>query len=199
MALLTDSPLERIQALPNFMAQRQSMASQVMERLKKVIPAYEVESLSALALQQEEGDAESSYPVILDLEPELFWHFVGQWMSIAVEENRIHQLLAWEKAARRQIEMPAKLRRAVKPTDQVENRASAEHPIVFAAIKQAALDCAGLPNQKLICDCVKQVVGEKHRMLKSVRGYLKTLGFSWIPGEPEWKKLWLPKRPKGWN
>jgi hypothetical protein len=197
-ALLSDRVIDQFEALPNFIAQRKAIASKVLDRLSKVVPAYEAENLNALAMMQDENTSGDSYPAILDLEPEMFRHFVGQWMSIMVEENRMKQIKAWENAAQRMIQFPAALHRRIRSSDQIENRASDEDPLIVAAIKHAALEDAGLPNQASIRKVLNK--GGKTRFdTNSVKSKLKKLGFGWIPTEPEWKKFWLPFSPDGWK
>lgn len=197
IALLSDRILERFYALGNFIRQRQSVASQVIERLEKVIPAYEQDSLTALALIRDNESTENSYPDILDSEPALFKHFVGQWMSIQVEKGSHMELSAWLNAAQRVITSRENVYDPGSPNKRELSHFSAEHSTVLAAIKRAATVHVGVPNQKMIRDIVAREAGDT--VGSKVRNYLDTLGFSWIPGEPDWKRKWLPERRNGWN
>ena len=127
--------------------------------------------------------------MILDLEPQLYGHFVGQWLAMMIEENRGAELSVWQNAAHRAV----KCRKAIYDAEQ-----PTEHAIVFAAIKKAALECAGMPHQKMVREFMDKYEG-KTITSRTAKTYMNTLGFSWILGINEWKDLWLPKRPKGWN
>lgn len=199
IALLSDSAIERSDALTRFVTRRKTMAKQVLKCMETVLRAYESESKDLIAWPPDEEVSEGdAYPAILDFEPELFRYFVGQWMSIIVKKNSMKELSSWETAARQVMERLARIRRSNKPTKQDDDGPYAQHPRVFAAIKRATLECADLPHHNLICEFVDKD-GGKAIPSDRVRSIRTTLGFSWIPGKPDWDKYWKLKRPKGWG
>lgn len=190
LALLGDSESDRSEALARFMAHRKDDAKKILGRMDVVIRMYEEQSRNLSPWPLDMGnDDDEGYSAAFDFEPDLFQYFVGQWMVTLLEEGRIDEFGSWESDARRAFENHKKIR---DPSDSGERRR------VFAAIKNAALACGGLPNQKMIRDSLAEDGG---RLMppETVRSILGTLGFSWIPGEPDWKKSWLPVRPKGWK
>ena len=125
-----------------------------------------------------------------------FREWVKEWHVTMIEAGRFDEINAWQRAANRSLEA----RRAIaSPSGEHSDGAStlAIHRRIVHAIELAANACAGVPYQAAVRKCLDEDGGSP--LTDDLRQRLRTLGFNWIPGEPDWKKTWAPiMHARGW-
>jgi hypothetical protein len=182
MAVLNESVGERFFALPAFIRERREMADTILPNVETVAPEGIVPDADV------ERDADFGHPLSsLVSEPILFRRFVGEFMLQKFISGEIDELAAWQTAALRAISKRKEIRD--------ETMTTCFYTRILAAIKQAALECGGVPNQVLIR---KKLAVEGNPVIPKATcdSIMATLGFSWIPGKPDWTKHWKPHLEK---
>lgn len=177
MALLSNCGQDRTLALYRFVRSRAALTDRLLEKLSTAVSTIQEEPNSNHPLLDHSSD------------PALFRILVGEWILTMVEAQRMGDVTAWHAAALRALDA----RRELEDPNSTTDRAR-----VFSAIKQVARTCWGVPNQALIRESLANDRGpalSKDR----IRSVMKTLGFSWIPGKPDWDKDWKPVlQETGW-
>lgn len=178
MAGLSGEARDRFTALSTFVKHRKEMAEQLLGTVVTIPPESSL------------GPVDHHPILSLTAEPGLFMQLVAEWMFMMMrDEHRFELLQTWQTAAHRAI----KARKGLSSAEGTTDRAR-----VLAAIKEAAKPCAGVPHQKLIREILASD-GNPPIGKDTVRSIMKTLGFSWIPGEPVWIKDWKPRLERmGW-
>lgn len=184
LALLSGSPKDRVRAFQGW--------NSFQYRLK-------MEFGEETSLDEALNNLRYSFPVPLQLDlialiqKSEFEGWVGEWFVRLVKGRHTSELAAWEAAARRAL--------AAREDAEITGGKGPERnelARVHAAVGEATLAGAGVPNQRDLRELL-DVDGGRELSDESVRTLLKTLGFSWIPSYPLWKKVWLPvAKSQGW-
>jgi hypothetical protein len=167
------------------MRERRSEFDEILQKMKFVLPVYEAHSEIPLP---EPPDSEERPPLVLSDEIS-YRHFVGEFLLIMTESMKVEELSAWQKSALRIVNARNEIRCKIK---------SPSHARVMESIKDAALECAGVPYFKKIQEFVNIDLkrdGMNEYPETTIRGVLDTLGFRWLPGKKDWENHWNIETP----
>ena len=112
--------------------------------------------------------------------------WIGTWLVRLLKEGNDESLKAWMNAANKVLKTRAKL------------SAEPDYIRVQKAIESATQNGGGVACKAAVREAVDRnrntPIGKE-----SFRSILNTLGFDWLPDQPEWESKWLPiAESKGW-
>jgi hypothetical protein len=123
-------------------------------------------------------------------DPHFFREWFKEWFITMLEDDRLKELNAWQKAAKRSLESRQALEIPFEDHDDPDSQL-AIHSRILRATKSVADEYAGIPYRAAVLKELNQD-GGRYLNDDQLRQRLKTLGLGWIPGLKAWQQDWAP-------
>jgi hypothetical protein len=123
-------------------------------------------------------------------DPHFFREWFKEWFITMLEDDRLKELNAWQKAAKRSLESRQALEIPFEDHDDPDSQL-AIHSRILRATKSVADEYAGVPYRAAVLKKLN-LDGGGHLNDDQLRQRLRTLGLGWIPGLKAWQQDWAP-------